>query len=114
MTQLIDPPAGADADFASLVEDRADRGYFRVNRRSLTDDHVYARQMETIFSHCWLYVGPGSEVPKIDDYLSRTVAGRPLIFWRGADGAVRANLRGRARQQAPIPGRPGGAGRNGL
>ena len=98
MTQTLHrSPSGADlplgaADLAAMVDDRVGEGFFRVNRRSLVDDRVYEAEQQAIFDRCWLYVGHESELPQRGDYLARTVAGRPLIFWRGNDDVVRVYL----------------------
>jgi len=94
MTSLLDdaiPPRG-ELNLGALVDDQAQRGYFRVNRASMVEDAVFQAEMRTIFAHCWLYVGHESELPNPGDYLARTVAGRPLIFWRDTHGEVRVYL----------------------
>ncbi|WP_433274604.1 aromatic ring-hydroxylating oxygenase subunit alpha [Pseudonocardia xinjiangensis] len=90
MTQILPPPTATET--AEYVQDRVDEGYFRVNRAALVDEQVYEAELRSIFDHSWLYVGHESELPKTGDYLSRTVANRPLIFWRATDGTVRVYL----------------------
>jgi p-cumate 2,3-dioxygenase alpha subunit len=66
------------------------RGVFRVPRRAFTDRAVFDRECRAIFDRCWLYLGHASELPAAGDFLSRTVAGRPILFTRDADGAFNA------------------------
>lgn len=62
---------------------------FRVNRKVMTDPAVFAVERERIFDHSWLYIGHETELAKPNDYVTRTVAGRPLILARDAKGKVR-------------------------
>lgn len=57
---------------------------FRVNRKVMTDPAVFAVERERIFDHSWLYIGHETELAKPNDYVTRTVAGRPLILARDA------------------------------
>jgi phenylpropionate dioxygenase-like ring-hydroxylating dioxygenase large terminal subunit len=89
MTSEMLSPNIIDDDPAAMVEDRPSEGYFRVNRAALVDDEVLSAEQKAIFDKCWLYVGHVSEVPNNGDFKARTVAGRPLVLWRGTDGEVR-------------------------
>ena len=71
-----------------IVDDR-DMPRFRVNRRVMVDPNVLARERDLIFDKSWLYIGHESELPKPNDFRTRTVAGRPLIFFRDAKGQIR-------------------------
>jgi p-cumate 2,3-dioxygenase alpha subunit len=77
-------------DTALEIDDRA--GIFRVRRSSYVDPGVLAVEMEAIFSKCWLYVGHDSELGRPNDFLTRRIAGRPVIFLRDHEGAVRCFL----------------------
>ena len=72
-----------------LVIDDRERGLFRVHRSVFTDPDILARERERIFDRCWLYAGHESEVRKTGDFVTRRVAGRPVIISRGTDGKVR-------------------------
>ncbi|HUZ67133.1 MAG TPA: aromatic ring-hydroxylating dioxygenase subunit alpha [Beijerinckiaceae bacterium] len=65
---------------------------FRVNREVFVSDEVLDRELQTIFQHCWIYVGHDSEVKNPGDYRTRHVAGRPIVFCRDRNGVVRALL----------------------
>jgi len=73
----------------AIVEDRA-AGSFKVNRRVFVDDAVLGMEKQAIFDHCWLYLGHTSEVRQPASFVTRKVAGRPLLFNRDRNGTVRA------------------------
>src|SRR5690606_5335937 len=75
-----------------LIEDDRERGMFRVNRRVFTDAAILEEEWSAIFNKCWLYAGHESEIPNPGDFLTRTIARRPLILVRDQDGTVRALL----------------------
>lgn len=105
MTELLEPASTATGT-SGMVDDRPDDGYFRVDRAALVDDAVFAEEQRTIFDKCWLYVGHTSEVGNPGDFRARTVAGRPLVLWRGTDGEVRVFLnacRHRGAQLCRVP-----------
>ncbi|HVB89482.1 MAG TPA: Rieske 2Fe-2S domain-containing protein, partial [Beijerinckiaceae bacterium] len=74
------------------VDENSAESTFRVNRQVFVSDDVLAREMETIFQHCWIYVGHDSELKNPGDFRTRTVAGRPILFCRDRNGQVRALL----------------------
>lgn len=75
-----------------LVIDDVEQGLFRVHRSVFTDPDILARERERIFDRCWIYAGHESEVRKPGDFVTRRVAGRPVIMSRGNDGRVRVLL----------------------
>ena len=91
MTQMM-PNVSGPVDLSAMIDDQVEQGYFRVDRATMVDESVFEAEKRAVFDHCWLYVGHESEVPNPGDYLSREVAGRPLIFWRGTDDVVRVYL----------------------
>ncbi len=78
------------ADAAFQINE--DGGRFRVARSSYTDPALHAAEMDAIFSKCWLFVGHDSELAKPNDFATRRIAGRPVIFLRDRDGVVRCLL----------------------
>lgn len=76
---------------SKIIDDRR-RGIFRVHRSAMTSEDVLADERARIFDRCWLYVGHESEIAAPNDYVRRTVAGRPLIFLRDAKGTVRVHF----------------------
>jgi len=71
-----------------VIDDR-EMPRFAVNRKVMVDQDVFARERELIFDRSWLYIGHETELPKPNDFKTRTVAGRPLIFARDAKGNIR-------------------------
>ncbi len=71
-----------------IVDDRA-AGRFLVNRATMVDPDVLAREQEAVFDACWLYVGHETELKRPNDFVSRSVGGRPLIFARDSQGSIR-------------------------
>jgi len=70
------------------VDDDRAMPRFRVNRNAMTDPEVFAAERKAIFDKCWLYVGHETELRKPNDFKTRDVAGRPVIFARDATGKV--------------------------
>ncbi|WP_102348906.1 aromatic ring-hydroxylating oxygenase subunit alpha [Bacillus sp. Marseille-P3661] len=65
---------------------------FKVNRKVFVDPKILEEEFEKIFNKCWIYVGHVSEVKKPNDFVTREVAGRPVIFARDMTGKVNAFL----------------------
>ena len=67
-------------------------GRFSVARANYTDQAVFDAEMVLIFSKCWLYVGHETELAKPDQFITRQVADRSVIFLRDRDGQIRCFL----------------------
>src|ERR1700733_2782054 len=76
----------------SLVNDDREEGIFRVHRSVFVDREIFERERELVFDRSWLFAGHDSEFPKPGDFITRHVAGRPLILIHGYDGEIRALL----------------------
>jgi len=74
-----------------VQEDRP-AGLFKVSREAFTSDDVLALERERIFDKSWLFLGHGSELKQPNDYLTRRVGGRELIFNRDRKGEFHAFL----------------------
>lgn len=70
-------------DIAALVEDD------RVHRDLYLSEELFELEQRHFFANTWSFVGHASQLPKAGDYVALTVAGRPLLMVRQADGAVR-------------------------
>jgi p-cumate 2,3-dioxygenase alpha subunit len=68
------------------------QGRFRVARAAYVDPGMHSQEMEAVFSRCWLFVGHDTEIPKPNDFVTRTIAGRPVIFLRDREGQIRCFL----------------------
>lgn len=73
----------------SLLVDDPAAGVFRLHRAAMTSPEVFEREQRRIFDRCWIYLGHESEVAEPGDFVTRTMAGRPLILCRGDDREVR-------------------------
>lgn len=72
------------------VEENKAHGSFRVRRESFVDPEILNKERDLIFNQCWLYIGHSSELPKANDFLTRSVGGRELIFNRNRKGEFQA------------------------
>jgi p-cumate 2,3-dioxygenase subunit alpha len=77
---------------AGLIVDDREEGIFRIHRSAFVDRDIFELERSKIFDKCWLFAGHVSEFPKPGDFITRTVAGRPLILVNSDDGKVRALL----------------------
>jgi p-cumate 2,3-dioxygenase subunit alpha len=71
-----------------IIDDR-EMPRFLVNRKAMLDPAVLTAERERIFDTSWLYLGHETELTKPNDFKTRSVGGRPLIFARDAEGQVR-------------------------
>jgi len=58
----------------------------------MTDPAVLELERRRIFEKTWLYLGHETELPKRNDFVTRSVAGRPMIFFRDGAGKIQAWL----------------------
>lgn len=72
-----------------IVDDRS-RGIFRVHRSAFTAQAIFDMERRRVFERSWLYLAHASEVPAPGSFVSRPVAGRPIILARGKDGELNA------------------------
>ncbi len=70
------------AQVHALVEDD------RVHRDLYISPELFALEQEHLFANTWNFVGHASQVPNVGDYVMVTIAGRPLLMVRQADGSV--------------------------
>jgi p-cumate 2,3-dioxygenase subunit alpha len=71
-----------------VIDDR-DIPCFKVNREALVSPEVFESERTLIFDKSWLYVGHDTELRKPNDFKTRNVAGRPVIFTRDSKGKIR-------------------------
>lgn len=91
-----------------LIVDDKSRGIFRVHRSAFTDAAVLDMERRRIFDRCWLYLGHVSEVPEPGSFVTRRVAGRPILFDRDQEGTLRALLNTCAHRGAVVCREPSG------
>jgi p-cumate 2,3-dioxygenase subunit alpha len=70
----------------SYIIDDGAKKRFLLDREALVSASVLQDEMATIFAKCWIYVGHASELKSANDFVTRKVAGRPVIFNRDMRG----------------------------
>src|SRR5215216_2859827 len=68
---------------AALVQDD------RVHRDLYLSEELFELEQRHFFANTWNYLGHASQVPNAGDYVAVTIAGKPLLVVRQADGAIR-------------------------
>jgi len=77
-----------NTDLQDLVsEDRA-----QISRRVYVDPELYELEQERLFRRAWLFLAHETELPNKGDYVTRTLAGEPVVLVRGDDGVIRGFL----------------------
>jgi benzoate/toluate 1,2-dioxygenase alpha subunit len=74
---------------AALVDDRADRGIFRVDRSIYTDPTVFDMEMQRIFEGGWVFLCHESQVKKAGDYYATEIGRQPVYLHRQKDGSLK-------------------------
>jgi len=72
------------------IQDDRQAGLFKVSRDVFTSPEILELERALIFDRSWLFIGHGSELKEPNDYLTRKVGGRELIFNRDRKGEYRA------------------------
>ena len=75
-----------------LIQDDPEQRVFLVNREAIRSTEVHLVEQAAIWDRHWLWCAHETEVPKLGDFITRTVGGRPLLIVRDRDGAVRVYL----------------------
>jgi len=70
-----------------IVDDPVKR-QFLLDREALVSAAVLEDERNKIFAKSWIYVGHSSELKKANDFVTRRVAGRPVIFCRDGKGDI--------------------------
>lgn len=74
------------------IRDDQENDRFWVSRDAFVSQEVLERERREIFERCWLYLGHSSELQNPNDFLTRKVGGRDLIFSRDRSGNYQAFL----------------------
>ena len=59
-----------------------------VHRDAFIDPEVFALEMQTVFTHTWVFVGHASQIPQPGDYATTTVGDQPVVMVRQWDGGI--------------------------
>ena len=100
------------ADSAPLPDPEALVHGDAVDPRVYTDPAVFSLEMQRLWARSWLYVGHESQVPGSGDFLTTTLATRPVILCRDDDGALQVLYNRCAHKGAQLLCEPGGQRRN--
>ncbi|MTD55644.1 aromatic ring-hydroxylating oxygenase subunit alpha [Amycolatopsis pithecellobii] len=84
------------------VVDDMESSRFVVHRRTMTDAELFECERRLVFDRCWLYLGHESEIREPHSFQTRTLAGRPLLMLRQADGRVAAFINSCTHRGAPV------------
>jgi len=96
----------------SYIIDDSVKNRFLLDREALVSQSVLADERTKIFSKCWIYVGHASELKKPNDFVTRKVAGRPVIFLRDMRGDIRCHLNTCRHRGAIVCTEPSGSRRS--
>jgi phenylpropionate dioxygenase-like ring-hydroxylating dioxygenase large terminal subunit len=96
----------------SYIVDDSVKNRFLLDREALVSQSVLADERTKIFSKCWIYVGHASELKKPNDFVTRKVAGRPVIFLRDMRGDIRCHLNTCRHRGAIVCTEPSGSRRS--
>jgi benzoate/toluate 1,2-dioxygenase alpha subunit/2,4,5-trichlorophenoxyacetic acid oxygenase 1 len=77
---------------AELVEDRPEKGIFRVHRDVFRDPAVFQLEMERIFEGTWVFVGLESQVARPNDFITTHIGRQPVLLTRDSDGQLHCFL----------------------
>jgi phenylpropionate dioxygenase-like ring-hydroxylating dioxygenase large terminal subunit len=77
-----------DTDLQELVSE----GKAHISRRVYVDPEIFELEQERLFRKTWMFLAHESELPGKGDYVTRNLAGEPVVVVRGDDGVVRAFL----------------------
>jgi phenylpropionate dioxygenase-like ring-hydroxylating dioxygenase large terminal subunit len=76
----------------SLAEGVVDIGQGLISRRIFFDEAIHRRELESLFTRSWLYLGHESQIRNPGDYLSVYMGGDTVIVWRDEQSRVAAYL----------------------
>ena len=95
----LTPPSQAAARHVAL-RDLVEED--RVHRDLYLSEEVFALEQRHFFANTWSYAGHASEVPEAGDYVTREIAGLPLVMVRQADGGIRVLYNRCAHKGTPL------------
>ena len=88
LEKISAPPAGIGGtalyDWDYLVRDD------KAHRLIYTDPAIFQAEMTHIFGGTWTYLAHESEIPNVNDFITRRLGLRPLIIVCDAEAKIRA------------------------
>ena len=88
--EKMDAMVASNPGSASWVIDDPAAGLFKVSREAFTSQAILELERERIFDRLWLFLGHASELANPNDFVTRRVGGRDLIFNRDRKGNFQA------------------------
>lgn len=73
---------------ATLIDDRAKDGIFRVRRDAFIDPSIFELEMSRIFEATWVFIGLESQAAKPNDFITTHIGRQPVILTRNAEGKL--------------------------
>lgn len=74
------------------LSDLIDEPGAHISRRIYGNPEIFELEQDRIFRRAWLFLAHESEIPEPGDYVTRELAGEPVVLIRGDDGEVRGFL----------------------
>lgn len=75
-------------DPCALLDDRAEQGVFRIDRKAFTDPALFQAELEHIFESTWVFIGLESQIAKPGDFLTTYIGRQPVLLSRNAHGQI--------------------------
>jgi PAH dioxygenase large subunit len=91
MTDTPDVTLNLLRDRVSLV-DLVSEERHEVSRRVYADPEIFEFEQDRLFRRTWLFLAHESELSNAGDYVTRELAGEPVVLIRGDDGKIRGFL----------------------
>ena len=73
-----------------------------LDNRIFTDETIFAQEQKDIYEQVWLFICHESELAAPGDFRTASVAGKPVVLVRGADGVIRAFYNVCRHRAAPV------------
>jgi len=93
-----------------IIDDPSNKR-FMLNRETLISPAVLAQEQDKIFAKCWIYVGHSSELKNPGDFITRKVAGHPIIFSKDDQQQIHCLLNTCRHRGAVVATKPAGNAR---
>jgi phenylpropionate dioxygenase-like ring-hydroxylating dioxygenase large terminal subunit len=90
--QELDRITGPILSDGTAVSSLVDLERHEVSMRVLSDPEIYQLELKRLFARAWTVLAHETEVPKVNDYVTRYIGEDPVIVVRGKDEKVNVLL----------------------